>query len=122
MKYIQNMSVVVIFRASPMPNTKEDQQEILRFYTLHAPSMEEVLGVKDIQITLVEKPGMIMVTEYRLSFTILDENVEGGKEEKDTAISLAESIVNLDEDGNYPLRNREFVSGRIMEKTLVLDL
>jgi len=116
------MSVVVIFRASPMPNTKEDQQEILRFYTLHAPSMEEVLGVKDIQITLVEKPGMIMVTEYRLSFTILDENVEGAKEDKETAISLAESIVNLDEDGNYPLRNREFVSGRIMENTLVLDL
>ena len=78
--------------------------------------MEEPFDVKNIRFSIANKTGkytVTSVTNYQLSFTIPAGNTTD-------PMDLAESIVNPDEDGNYPLRSGELVRGRIKQNTLVV--
>jgi len=109
-----NSSVVVQFRVSPTPRSQQEQDDILDFYKRQTSTLQE-LGVKDIHVSAVEQKNKSPI--FQVSFTILPDNVAGDAQLKETAVFLAESIVDPDEDGNHSLPNGELVSGRILEES-----
>ena len=117
-------NVSVIFRTSPSAFTQDELEEMLQYYRDETSLLEEVLEVSNIQVTLVEKKRTVTwVPEYRLTFTMSASSSEkrGIEDKRELAIDLAESIVTPDEDGNHVLKNGECVSGRLLEKTLVVE-